>query len=73
MKNYIRIWNERSRAIGGRGAAVVIDFLQGNGFDTIQTDADEAMPDHEGVAVAYESRFKAGNLVELNFGRGCPA
>lgn len=68
-----RIWNERGVGIGGRGAAKVIAYLRRHGYDAVACSADTCMPGHEGIAVPVSQINPAARLVELTFGRGCPA
>ena len=64
---HIRMWNERSVAIGGIGAAKVITFLRRRGYNAQACQSE--FKDHEGVAVLGGQVNKAAHLVELEFGR----
>jgi hypothetical protein len=69
-----RIWNERSTAIGGIGAAVVINaLLQGNAdmkIPPIKAQIGESeFKNHEGILVNAADKRKAAKLIVTKFGR----
>lgn len=64
---FTRIWNERSKAIGGVGAEVVIKTLKSKGFDA--RPCESAFPNHEGIEVPISSAIAADMLVVRVHGR----
>ena len=61
---YHRIWNERSKAIGGVGAEVVIASLKKAGFDARPCEAVYA--NHEGIEVPNKDAIAADIFVVRN-------
>ncbi len=64
---YMRIWNERSTAIGGAGAEVVIASLKKAGYDARPCEA--AFANHEGIEVPTKDAAAADLFVARNHGR----
>ena len=63
----IRIWNERSQAIGGVGAVAVIRTLKSVGITAKQGDSE--FKAHEGVFVAECDQYTAERVVVRKHGR----
>lgn len=64
---YVRIWNERSKAIGGVGGDAVIATLKAAGFDARPCEAE--FKNHEGIEVPRKDMFSADALVIKVYGR----
>lgn len=64
---YVRIWNERSKAIGGVGRDAVIATLKQAGYDARPCEAE--FKNHEGIEVPKKDEFPAARLIEVKHGR----
>lgn len=67
MDNYVRIWNERSKNIGGVGADFVIHSLKSAGIQARSCESE--FRNHEGIEVPMDQVHKASYLVEKKHGR----